>query len=49
MINSISIGWIGHEAHMEKKNAYRILVGYPKGNKPIARTRHEWRILILNT
>jgi hypothetical protein len=27
---------------LEKKNAYRILVGKPEGNRPLGRPRHSW-------
>jgi hypothetical protein len=26
----------------EKRNAYRILVGKPEGNRPVRRPRHRW-------
>jgi hypothetical protein len=26
----------------EKRNAYRILMGEPKGKKPLGRQRHRW-------
>jgi hypothetical protein len=26
----------------EKRNAYRILVGKPEGNRPLGRPRHRW-------
>jgi glucose dehydrogenase len=26
----------------ENRNAYEILLGKPKGNKPLGRTRHRW-------
>jgi hypothetical protein len=26
----------------DKRNAYRILVGNPKGNRPLGRPRHMW-------
>jgi hypothetical protein len=26
----------------EKRNAYRILVGKPKGKRPLGRSRHRW-------
>jgi hypothetical protein len=26
----------------EKRNAYRLLVGKPKGNRPLGRTRRRW-------
>jgi hypothetical protein len=27
---------------MEKRNAYRILVGKPEGKRPLGRPRHVW-------
>jgi hypothetical protein len=27
---------------MEKRNAYRILVGKPEGTKPLGRPKHRW-------
>jgi hypothetical protein len=32
----------GHVARMEKRNAYRILVGKPEGKKPLGRLRRRW-------
>jgi hypothetical protein len=33
----------GHVAHMgEKRNAYRLLVGNPKGKRPLGRPRRRW-------
>jgi hypothetical protein len=33
----------GHVARMrDKRNAYRILVGKPKGKRPLGRRRHRW-------
>jgi hypothetical protein len=26
----------------QKRNAYRILVGKPEGNRPLGRPRHRW-------
>jgi hypothetical protein len=35
--------WAGHVARMvEKKNAYRILVGKPEGKRPLGRPRRRW-------
>jgi hypothetical protein len=32
-----------HSTHMgEKRNAYRVLVGKPKGKIPLGRLRHRW-------
>jgi hypothetical protein len=38
MIKSKRMRWEGHVARMgEKRNAYRILVGNPEGNRPLGR------------
>jgi hypothetical protein len=43
MIKSRRMTWAGHVARMgEKKNAYRILVGKPKGKSPLGRSRRKW-------
>jgi hypothetical protein len=35
--------WAGHVAPMrEKRNAYRIFVGKPKGKRPLGRQRRRW-------
>jgi hypothetical protein len=35
--------WAGHVARIgEKRNAYRILVGKPEGNRPLGRPRRRW-------
>jgi hypothetical protein len=35
--------WAGHVACMGKgRGAYRVLVGRPKGKRPLARPRHRW-------
>jgi hypothetical protein len=37
------IRWTGHVARMvEKKNAYRPLVGKPEGKRPLGRSRRRW-------
>jgi hypothetical protein len=37
------IKWAGHVARMgEKRNAYRTLVGKPKGKRPLGRPRLRW-------
>jgi hypothetical protein len=34
--------WAGNVAHMvEKRNAYRILVGKPEGKRPLGRPTHR--------
>jgi hypothetical protein len=42
MIKSMRIMWAGHVARMEKRNAWRILVGKPEGNRPLGRPRRKW-------
>jgi hypothetical protein len=42
MIKLRRMRWTGHVARMgEKRNAYRILVGKPKGKRPLGRPRHR--------
>jgi hypothetical protein len=46
VIKSRRMRWVGHVARMgEKKGAYRILVGRPKGRRPLGRPRRRWIIL----
>jgi hypothetical protein len=43
MITSRRMRWEGHVARMgEKRNACRILVGKPKGKRPLGRPRRRW-------
>jgi hypothetical protein len=43
IIKSRRIRWAGHLARMwEKRNVYRLLVGKPKGKRPLGRPRHRW-------
>jgi hypothetical protein len=43
MIQSRRMRWAGHVARMgAKRNAYRILVGKPEGNRPLGRPRRRW-------
>jgi hypothetical protein len=43
MIKRRRIKWRGHVARMgEKRNAYRMLVGKPEGNRPLGRPRRRW-------
>jgi hypothetical protein len=35
------MGWTGHVARMEKRNAYRILLGNPEGKRPLGRPRRR--------
>jgi hypothetical protein len=42
-IKSRRMRWAGHVARMgEKRNAYRLLVGKPEGNRPLGRPRRRW-------
>jgi len=35
--------WTGHVAHKgERRGIYRVLVGRPKGKRPLGRPRHRW-------
>jgi hypothetical protein len=43
MIKSRRMRRAGHVARMgEKRNAYRLLVGKPKGKRPLGRPRRRW-------
>jgi hypothetical protein len=43
MIKSKRVRRAGHIARMvENRNAYRILVGKPKGKRPLRRQRRRW-------
>jgi hypothetical protein len=43
IIKSRKMRWAGHVARMgEKRNAYRVLVGKPKGKRPLGRPRRRW-------
>jgi hypothetical protein len=43
MIKSRKMRWAGHVARMgETRNAYRILVGYPEGKRPLGRPKRRW-------
>jgi hypothetical protein len=42
-IKSRRMRWVGHVAHMEEeRKMYRVLVGKPKGKRPLRRLRHRW-------
>jgi hypothetical protein len=35
--------WAGHVAYMGKeRKVYKVLVGKPKGKRPLGRPRHRW-------
>jgi hypothetical protein len=43
IIESKRMRWAGHVPRMvDKRNAYRILVGKPGGGKPLRRPRRRW-------
>jgi hypothetical protein len=43
VIKSRRLRWVGHVAHMgEGRGVYRVLVGRPKGKRPLGRPRHRW-------
>jgi hypothetical protein len=42
MLESRRMRWAGHVTRIaEKRNAYRILVGKPEGERPLGRPRHR--------
>jgi hypothetical protein len=42
-IKSRRLRWAGHLAGMGKdRKLYKLLVGKPKGKRPLRRTRHRW-------
>jgi hypothetical protein len=41
MIKTRGMRWTGHVARMEKRNAYRILVGKLEGKRLLGRPRHR--------
>jgi transcription termination factor 2 len=43
VIESRRMRWAGHVARMGKgRGVYRVLVGRPKGKRPLERPRHRW-------
>jgi hypothetical protein len=43
IIKSRRMRWAGHVVRMgEKRNAYRLLVGKPKGKRPLGRPKRRW-------
>jgi hypothetical protein len=42
MIKASKMRWAGHVARMEKRDAYRLLVGKSHGKKPLGRPRRRW-------
>jgi hypothetical protein len=44
MIKLRSMKWVEHAVHMgEMRNAYKILIGKPKGKRPLRRSGHRWK------
>jgi hypothetical protein len=42
-VKSRRMKWAGHMAHMgEERKVYKVLVGKPKGKRPLGRPRHRW-------
>jgi hypothetical protein len=42
-IKSRRMRWAGHVTRMgEERKVYRVLVGKPKGKRPVGRPRHRW-------
>jgi hypothetical protein len=43
VIKSRRLRWVEHVAHMgEGRGVYRVLVGKPKGKRPLGRPRNKW-------
>jgi len=43
VIKSRRMRWAGHEARMgEERGVYRVLVGKPKGKRPLGRPKRRW-------
>jgi hypothetical protein len=42
MIKIRRMKWTGHVARMQKRNAYRILVGKPEGKTPLESAGRRW-------
>jgi hypothetical protein len=43
-IKSRRMRWTGQVAHMgEERKVYRVLVGKPKGKRPLGRPKHRWQ------
>ena len=41
-LKSRRLKWAGHVAHMEQSRNARVLVGKPKGKRPLERLKHRW-------
>jgi len=44
VIKSRRMRWVGHVAPMgERRDLYRVLMGKPKGKRPLGRPRSRWK------
>jgi hypothetical protein len=42
-IKSRRLRWVGHVARMgEDRKVYKVLLGKPKGKRPLGKPRHRW-------
>jgi hypothetical protein len=41
-ILNVNVNFDGYMGMGEKRNAYRIFVGYPEGKRPLGRARRRW-------
>jgi hypothetical protein len=42
-MKSRRLRWVGHVVHMRKeRKVFKVLVGKPKGKRPLGRPRHRW-------
>ena len=42
VMESRRMRWVRHVARMGRRGAFRVLVGKPKGRRPLGRTRRRW-------
>jgi hypothetical protein len=47
VIKSRRMRWAGHATRrVERRGAYRVLVGRPEEKRPLGRRRHRWGIIL---